>query len=166
MNKTVYDFEALEFNGKKKSLRDYQGKVLLIVNTASKCFFTKQFKSLENLYRKYQDLGFEILAFPSNDFRNQEPLTGRTLETFCRINQQVSFPVFKRIHVVGEFVDPLYQYLAKIQENGKVASTPKWNFHKYLINKNGEVVDFFYSTTSPMSKKIHNRIEKLLANSI
>ncbi|MDM1047243.1 glutathione peroxidase [Sphingobacterium hotanense] len=164
MRATVYDFNALEFNGQKKSLKDFEGKVLLIVNTASKCFFTKQFKSLENLYKKYRDLGFEILAFPSNDFRNQEPLTGRTLETFCRVNQQVSFPVFKRIHVVGEFTDPLYRYLSDESANGKVGTVPFWNFHKYLVNRQGEVVDHFYSITSPMSKKVHSRIEELLTN--
>lgn len=162
MNKTIYDFTALEFNGQKKSLRDFEGKVVLVVNTASKCFFNKQFKTLERLYRKYNELGFEILAFPSNDFRKQEPLTGRTLETYCRIGQQVSFPVFKRIHVKGEFTDPLYQYLSDSKLNGQIDSVPLWNFHKYLINRKGEVVDYFYSITSPMSKKVHNRIEELL----
>ncbi|MGJ1204527.1 glutathione peroxidase [Sphingobacterium lactis] len=162
MNKTVYDYEVLEFSGHKKSLRDFEGKVLLIVNTASRCFFNKQFKSLENLYKRYREQGLEILAFPSNDFRNQEPLTGRTLETYCRVNRQISFPVFKRIHVKGEFTDPLYRYLTDIKENGKVGTVPFWNFHKYLVNKKGEVVDHFYSMTSPMSKKVHNRIEQLL----
>lgn len=163
MNKTIYDFTALEFSGQKKSLRDFEGKVILVVNTASKCFFNKQFKTLENLYRKYQQMGFEILAFPSNDFREQEPLTGRTLETYCRVRQQISFPVFKRIHVKGEFTDPIYQYLSDSKQNGVVDSVPLWNFHKYLINRKGEVVDYFYSITSPMSKKVHNRIEELLA---
>lgn len=164
MNNTVYDFHALDFNGRKKSLRDFHGKVLLIVNTASQCFFRRQFKGLESLYRRYRELGFEILAFPSNDFRNQEPLTGRNLETYCRVNQQLSFPVFKRIHVVGEYTDPLYRYLSDIQVNGKVGAAPMWNFHKYLVNKRGEVVDHFYSLTSPMSKKLHNRIEALLSD--
>ena len=164
MSKTVYDYDALEFSGQKRSLRDFEGKVLLIVNTASNCFFSRQFRTLENLYKKYKELGFEVLAFPSNDFRNQEPLTGRTLETYCRINMQVTFPVFKRIHVKGEFTDPLYRYLTNIEENGKIGTIPKWNFHKYLINKKGEVVDHFYSLTSPMSKKVHNRIEELLGD--
>ncbi|MEI5984687.1 UNVERIFIED_CONTAM: Glutathione peroxidase [Trichonephila clavipes] len=163
MNKTIYDFSALEFSGNKRSLRDFEGKVVLIVNTASKCFFNKQFETLESLYRKYKQLGFEVLAFPSNDFRKQEPLTGRTLETYCRIAKQVSFPVFKRIHVRGEFTDPLYQYLSNSNINGKVDSVPLWNFHKYLVNRKGEVVDYFYSLTSPMSKKVHNRIEELLS---
>lgn len=162
MKATIYDFDALDFNGRKKSLRDFRGKVLLIVNTASQCFFSRQFKSLEHLYRRYQEMGFEILAFPSNSFSNQEPLTGRNLETYCRVNQQVSFPVFKRIHVVGKYTDPIYKYLSDIQQNGRIGKAPLWNFHKYLINKEGEVVDHFYSLTSPMSKKVHNRIEALL----
>jgi len=160
--KTIYDFEVLQFDGQMKSLQDFKGKVLLVVNTASKCFFTKQFKTLEKLYQQYKDRGFEILAFPSNNFGRQEPLTGSTLEIFCRVNQQVNFPVFKRSHVVGEFVSPLYNYLSHKAQNGQVDSIPKWNFHKYLINKQGQVVDFYYPLTSPLSSKIKNRIEHLL----
>lgn len=160
--KTIYNFDALQFNGKKKSLADFEGKVLLIVNTASQCLFTRQFKSLEKLYQKYKERGFEILAFPSNNFRNQEPLTGSTLETFCRINQQVSFPIFKRSHVIGEYTTPLYNFLSNKSENGRINSKPSWNFHKYLINRHGEVVDFFYPITSPLSGKICRNIERLL----
>lgn len=160
---TVYDFHALQFNDEKKSLQDYSGKVLLIVNTASQCFFTKQFKNLEQLYQRYKDQGFEILAFPSNDFRGQEPMTGRQLETFCRIQQQVTFPVFRRIHVVGEYCDPLYRFLSDSKLNGNVNKKPLWNFHKYLINKNGEVVDFYYSTTNPTAQRVMTKIEQLLA---
>lgn len=161
--KTIYDFDALQFNGTMKSLGDFEGKVLLVVNTASQCFFTRQFKSLEKLYQKYKEMGFEILAFPSNNFRNQEPLTGSTLETFCRINQQVSFPVFKRSHVIGAYTTPLYNFLSNKTENGHINSKPSWNFHKYLINRQGEVVDFYYPTTSPLSGKICRNIERLLA---
>lgn len=160
---TVYDFHGLQFNGEKKPLLDYAGKVLLIVNTASKCVFTKQFKSLEQLYQQYKDQGFEVLAFPSNDFRGQEPMTGLQLETFCRIQQQVTFPVFKRIHVVGDYCDPLFLYLSDQKSNGRVKVKPLWNFHKYLINRRGEVVDYFYSFTSPQSKKITKSIARLLA---
>lgn len=163
MMKTVYDFEALQFNGQQKSLADYQGKVLLIVNTASQCLFTRQFKTLEKLYQTYKDQGFEILAFPSNNFRNQEPLTGSTLETFCKINQQAHFPVFKRTHVIGEYTAPLFKYLSNKSENGNIDSKPVWNFHKYLINKEGKVVDFYYPTTSPIGNKIKKRVEQLLA---
>lgn len=165
MQQTVYDFSALDFNMNKVSLSDYKGKVLLIVNTASKCFFSKQFKSLESLYKKYKDQGFEILAFPSHSFGNQEPLTGRTLEIYCRVNQQVTFPVFKRIHVIGEYTDPLYRFLSDRKQNGAVNAAPKWNFHKYLINRQGGVEDFYYSTTSPLSGKIRNKIEALLSES-
>lgn len=163
MQKTIYDFSALDFNMKTVPLSIFEGKVLLIVNTASKCFFSKQFKTLEQLYKKYKDQGFEILAFPSHSFRNQEPLTGRTLEIYCRVNQQVTFPVFKRIHVVGEYTDPLYRFLSDKKQNGILDSIPKWNFHKYLINKQGGVEDFYYSMTSPMSSKICNKIETLLS---
>lgn len=162
MERTVYDFSALDFNMKTVPLRLYEGKVLLIVNTASKCFFAKQFKSLELLYRTYRDQGFEILAFPSNSFQNQEPLTGRTLEIYCRVNQQVTFPVFKRIHVVGKYTDPLYRFLSDRTQNGRVNSVPKWNFHKYLVDRQGRVVDFFYPTTSPLSSRMRNKIEALL----
>lgn len=160
---TVYQFNGLQFNGEKKSLEDFSGKVLLIVNTASQCFFTKQFQSLERLYQKYKDSGFEILAFPSNDFRGQEPMTGRQLETFCRVHEQVTFPVFKRIHVVGEHCDPLFRFLSDRSENGQVGVKPIWNFHKYLIDKEGKVVDFFYSFTSPQSNRVMTKIEQLIA---
>ena len=159
---TIYDFQALQFNGHKKSLQDYSGKVLLIVNTASRCVFTSQYKSLEALYQKYKDRGFEILAFPSNDFHGQEPMTGLQLETYCRIQQQVTFSIFKRIHVIGDYCDPLYRFLADSNQNGHVNGKPLWNFHKYLINSQGEVVDYFYSTTSPIAGRLQKRIEDLL----
>ncbi|WP_140938383.1 glutathione peroxidase [Sphingobacterium lumbrici] len=161
--KTIYDYKVLEFSGNEKSLLDYTGKVVLIVNTASRCYFRKQFKTLEKLYLKYKDQGFEILAFPSNDFLNQEPRTGLNLETYCRLNQQISFPVFKRIHVKGDYVHPLYKFLQTKELNGNVNVKPCWNFHKYLINKNGEVVDYYYSFTSPLSSNIQNHIEQLLS---
>jgi len=160
---SIYDFKVLEFSGKERSLGDFEGKVVLIVNTASECFFTKQYKTLEVLYNKYRDQGLEILAFPSNNFNNQEPRTGVNLETFCRLKQQVTFPVFKRIHVKGDYTHPLYDYLSKKELNGVVGSKPIWNFHKYLVNKKGEVVDFYYPFTSPTSTKIENRIKQLLA---
>lgn len=161
-NKTVYQFNALQFSGVEKSLKDYEGKVLLIVNTASGCYFRRQFKNLERIYQQYKDQGFEILAFPSNDFRNQEPRTGHNLETYCRIQERITFPVFKRIHVRGEYIHPLYSFLSDIQQNGQVDSKPVWNFHKYLINKKGEVVDFYYPFTSPKSSKLTAKIEELL----
>lgn len=163
MRDTIYNYKVLEFSGNERSLKDFEGKVVLIVNTASGCFFNRQFKTLEKLYNKYKDQGFEILAFPSNDFRNQEPRTGHNLEIYCRIQQRVTFPVFKRIHVKGDFIHPLYNYLTNKEQNGTVDTKPLWNFHKYLVDKNGQVVDFYYTFTSPSSNKIHSRIEELLA---
>lgn len=162
MTRRLYDYTAIEILGKERSLKDYEGKVVLIVNTASKSFFAKQYESLEKLYAKYKDQGLEILAFACNDFNNQEPRTGINLEIFCRVNQQVTFPVFRRVHVVGEFIDPLYDFLSKKELNGCVESKPLWNFHKYLIDKEGKVVDFYYPFTSPLSAKIESRIQQLL----
>ncbi|MFZ4862827.1 glutathione peroxidase [Sphingobacterium sp. Mn56C] len=162
MKKTIYDYKALEFSGQERSLEDFAGKVVLIVNTASSCYFRRQFKSLEKLYQEFKAEGLEILAFPSNDFFEQEPRTGRNLETYCRLQEQVTFPVFKRIHVKGEYIHPLYSYLSQREHNGSIDSKPLWNFHKYLVNKNGEVVDYFYTPTSPLSDKIKTRIRSLL----
>lgn len=161
-NTTVYDFSVKEFSGNEKSLVDYKGKVLLIVNTASQCYFRKQFKSLELLYNKFKDKGFEILAFPSNDFANQEPRTGSNLETYCRVQEKVSFPVFQRVHVRGDDMDPLFRYLSTKSFNHKFNRAPVWNFHKYLIDKNGKVIDFYFPFTSPLSKKVCNQIEFLI----
>lgn len=162
MKNNIYDFNVLEFSGQSKSLEDFAGKVVLIVNTASRCYFRKQFKNLEKLYQEYKDQGFEILAFPSNDFLNQEPRTGRNLEIYCRVKERITFPVFKRIHVKGDYTDPLYKYLSSKEINGVVDSKPLWNFHKYLIDKNGQVVDFYFPFTSPTSDKIKDRIQELL----
>lgn len=162
MNNSIYDFKVLDFSGEYRSLSEYKGKVLLIVNTASGCYFKKQFAPLEKLYQRYKDLGFEILAFPSNDFANQEPRTGYNLETYCRIEEGVTFPVFKRIHVKGEFIDPLYKFLSQKSQNGVLNSVPRWNFHKYLIDQDGNLVDFYYSFTSPLSNSITKRIDSLL----
>jgi len=161
-NKTIYQFKALQFSGIEKSLSDFDGKVLLIVNTASRCFFRRQFKSLEFIYQKYKDQGFEILAFPSHSFGNQEPRTGHNLETYCRIQARISFPIFKRIYVKGTYIHPLYAFLSDSRQNGHVDSKPVWNFHKYLINRKGEVVDYYYPFTSPKSPALMSKIEELL----
>ncbi|TDQ77260.1 glutathione peroxidase [Sphingobacterium yanglingense] len=162
MENNIYNFKALEFSGKERSLEDFAGKVVLIVNTASGCYFRKQFKTLEQLYGKFKDQGFEILAFPSNDFNNQEPRTGLNLETYCKIKERVTFPVFKRIHVKGDYIHPLYNFLSKKELNGVLDSKPLWNFHKFLVDREGRVVDFYYSLTSPMSARVQRRIRDLL----
>ncbi|MFT5071521.1 MAG: glutathione peroxidase [Chitinophagales bacterium] len=160
---TVHDIEVKEISGKSKDLGDYEGKVLLIVNTASKCGFTPQFGDLEELYQDYKDKDFEILGFPSNQFQDQEPLEGEALNEFCQINYGVTFKIFDKVEVKGENASPLFQYLSNKDLNGELNSTPKWNFHKFLVNKEGKVVDYFYTVTNPNSKKVRRAIDKLLA---
>lgn len=160
---TVHNFTVKEINGTSKKLSDYKGKVLLIVNTASKCGFTKQFADLEQLYQDYKDKDFEILGFPSNQFQGQEPLEGNAITEFCQLNYGVSFKMFDKVDVKGETAIPLYQYLSSKKQNRTFNSTPKWNFHKFLVDKNGKVVDYFYTITNPNSKKVRKAIDKLLA---
>lgn len=160
---SVHDAVVKEISGNEKTLSQYRGKVLLIVNTASKCGFTPQFKDLEALYQAYKDKDFEILGFPSNQFQNQEPLEGEQLSEFCELNYGVTFKIFDKIDVKGDSADPLFQYLSNKDLNGQVNSTPKWNFHKYLVNKEGKVVDYFYTFTNPNSNKVRKAIDKLLA---
>lgn len=159
---SVFQFNVKDVDNKEISLSNYQGKVLLIVNTASECGFTPQYEELEKLYQMFKNKGFEVLAFPSNDFGGQEPLNGKELQHFCSLNYHTTFPVFNKIHVKGPQIHPLYKFLSNKQENGVVDVSPKWNFHKYLIDKNGKVVDYYLSTTSPTSSKIKNAIESLL----
>ncbi len=135
----------------------YQGKVVLMVNTASKCGFTGQYEGLEALYDKYRDRGLVVLGFPSNDFGNQEPGSEEQIQQFCRLTYSVEFPMFEKVHVKKGNASPLYQYLA-----AQTGAYPKWNFYKYLINREGEVIDYFSSITSPESKKLVTAIENLL----
>ena len=160
--KSVYQFTVQRLNGTETNLLDYKGKVLLIVNTASEGGFTPQLKDLEKLYKDHEGDDFEILAFPSNDFGGQEPLEGAAISTFCEVNFGVSFPVFDKIRVRGEYAHPLYKFLSDKKLNGSVGASPRWNFHKYLINKEGEIVDFFYPFTKPSSSRIKKKINKLL----
>ena len=160
--KSVYQFTVQKLNGEQLSLGIYEGKVLLVVNIASECGFTPQLKDLENLRKDYEAEDFEILAFPSNDFGGQEPLEGFALGDFCEKNYGVSFPVFEKIRVRGDYAHPLYKFLADKKVNGNVGASPRWNFHKYLINTRGETVDFFYPFTKPNSSRIKKRINKLL----
>lgn len=159
---SIHQFSVKKADGDIVSLKDYQGKVLLIVNTASKCGFTPQLESLTKLYKEYKEKGLEILAFPSNDFANQEPLDGEAIQQFCVLNYQASYTIFDKIHVKGNKAHELYQFLSDKTKNGKVSSSPKWNFHKYLVNKKGEVVDYYYSTTNPEAKRVKKAIDRLL----
>ena len=160
--KSVHQFDVQQMNGELVSLKKFENKVLLIVNTATDCGFTPQLKELENLRRDLDDQDFEILAFPSNDFGGQEPLDGQAITDFCQVNYGVSFPVFDKIRVRGAYADPLFKFLCDKKKNGHVSSSPRWNFHKYLVNRKGEVVDFFYPFTKPSSAKVKKGILKHL----
>lgn len=160
--KNIYAFEAETQKGEKVKLDKYKGKVLLIVNTASECGFTPQFKDLEELRKEFDSQKFEILAFPSNDFGQQEPLNDEAIGKFCAINYHTHFTIFKKTRVRGDYAAPLFKFLSDKKLNGNVNSSPRWNFHKYLVNSKGEVVDYFYSFTKPNSSKIKKKIQKLL----
>ena len=159
---TVYQFTVNDLYGKAISLDQYKGKVLLIVNTASECGLTPQLKGLEAIYQEYKDRGLVVLGFPSNDFGGQEPLNGEAIGEFCSKNYGVSFPLFEKVVVKGKDACPLFQFLGDRERNGKVSAKPMWNFHKYLIDREGHMFDYFASTTGPESDKIRQAIESLL----
>jgi glutathione peroxidase len=159
---TVHDFQVKDLEGHQVSLSNYKGKVLLIVNTASKCGFTPQLEEMEAVYKEFKNEGFEVLAFPSNDFNDQEPLEGAAIRQFCVTKYEAEYPIFDKIHVKGENADPLFKFLSDKKQNGVLSSVPKWNFHKYLVDKNGKVVDYYYSITKPNAEKVKKAIKKLL----
>ncbi len=161
MKKTVYDFKATTNNGKEVLLSYYREKVLLIVNTASNCGFTKQYSALQTIYEKYKDKGFEILAFPCNQFANQEPGSDAEISQFCKSNYGVTFPLFSKILVRGKNAHPLFQFLVNQKPGLLNAKTIRWNFTKFLINKSGIPVKRYTPSTQP--QKIIPDIEKLLA---
>jgi len=145
----VYDFEVNRLNGDPVKLGEYRGKVLLIVNTASKCGFTPQYSGLEKLYAKFNPRGLEILGFPCNQFGKQEPGGSEAIAEFCSVNYGVTFPMFEKIEVNGKDAHPLYRYL-KGEARGVLGSEPiKWNFTKFLVNRDGEVVERYGSATKP-----------------
>ena len=160
---TVHNFKVKDIAGKKVALEDYKGKVLLIVNTASECGLTPQFSDLEEITKDYKGKDFAVLGFPSNQFGGQEPLNGAKISEFCEINYGVTFKIFDKVEVKGDDAIPLFKYLSKKSENGNYSSSPKWNFHKYLVNKNGEAVDYFLPITKANGSKVRKSIDKLLA---
>ena len=159
MSKILYDFSVNDDGNNVVSLDKYRGKALLIVNTASKCGFTPQYDGLEELQKKFEDRDFSVLAFPCNQFGNQEPGTNEEIQEFCSINFQTSFPVMGKIDVIGKNAHPFYQWARKSYGLGAI---PKWNFHKIVIDKNGVVINTFASFTKPTSKKMIKVIEKAI----
>lgn len=159
VEKTAYDFSFESLTGDAMPLSAYKGKVLLVVNTASKCGFTAQYKDLEALYEKYKDRGLVVIGVPSNDFGAQEPGSAAEIKKFCELNYGVTFPMTSKYAVTGEDAHPFYKYAYEVLGFG---SASKWNFHKLLVGRDGKPVDYFGSMTKPDSDKITKAIEKLL----
>lgn len=155
----VHSFTVTTIDGKSRSLADYRGRALLIVNTASRCGFTKQYATLETLYDTYKARGFEVLAFPANDFMGQEPGTNEEIQKFCTTKYSTSFPLFAKVKVKGDGMVPLYRYLTK--DSGYPGDIP-WNFTKFLVDANGQVVARFDPRTAPDSPELVAALEKVL----
>ncbi len=157
---TIYDFSAEKLEGGEQALSDYQGKVLLIVNTASKCGFTPQFDGLEKVFQKYQAQGLVVLGFPCNQFGGQDPGNNSEIGEFCQRNYGVSFPMFAKIDVNGGDAHPIYKFLTKEAKGILGTEAIKWNFTKFLVGRDGNVIDRFASTTKPedMAKDIEKAL--------
>lgn len=158
---TIYDFETETISGQSNSLEEYQGKVLLIVNTASKCGFTPQFEGLEQLYTDFKEKGLEILGFPCNQFGKQDPGNNGEIQEFCQMNYGVSFPMHAKIDVNGNDAHPLYAHLKSAAPGVLGSKNIKWNFTKFLVNKQGKVIERFAPTTKP--SQLVDAIEKALS---
>jgi glutathione peroxidase len=158
---SIYDFKVAKSNGEETTLADYKNQVLLIVNTASKCGFTPQFEELQGLYEEYCEKGLAVLGFPSDQFMNQEFDDQEEIIEFCQMNYGVSFPMFKKTDVKGKDAHPLFKFLTK-EKKGVLLSDIKWNFTKFLVDRNGEVYERYSPQTSP--RKIESDIQKLLGS--
>lgn len=160
--KTVYDFEMISIDGQKVPLSQYRGKVLVIVNVASKCGLTPQYADLQEFYEQYKDRGVEVLGFPANNFGAQEPGTNSEIKEFCTKNYGVTFPMFAKISVKGDDMHPLYQYLTQKSQNGVIDAPVQWNFQKFIIDKEGKVVTSVEPTTTVTDAKFKAILNKLL----
>lgn len=156
---SFYDLKAQTIDGKEFSFSSLKGKKVMIVNTASRCGYTKQYADLEKLNRKYSSSGLIIIGFPSNDFMNQEPGSNEEIKQFCTLKFGITFQVMAKVIVKGENMNPVYQWLTQKIKNGVMDSEVKWNFQKYLIDENGHLVDVVYSATTPFDPKIVKWIE-------
>ena len=160
LNKNIYDLSVRTMDGENKSLSDYKGKVLLIVNVASKCGYTPQYEGLEAIYEKYKDKGFEILAFPCNDFGEQEPGTNDEIRTFCESKYNVTFTLFDKVNVLGDNKSPLYERLIN---NSEPSGDIGWNFEKFVVSKNGDIIARYKSKIKPDSEDLTAVIESELS---
>jgi glutathione peroxidase len=159
---SLYDFTLPSIDGKPMPLADYKGKVLLLVNVASRCGYTPQYTALEATYEKYKDQGLVILGFPANNFGAQEPGTNAEIKTFCSTKYSVKFPLYAKVSVKGGDQAPLYKFLTSKESNPSVAGDIKWNFTKFLVDRNGKVVQRFEPDITPDSPEVITAIEKLL----
>ncbi|MGE6628366.1 glutathione peroxidase [Bacillus pumilus] len=157
---SIYDIQVKTINGQEKSMADYKGKVLIIVNTASKCGLTPQFKQLQELYDQYHEKGLAILGFPCNQFMNQEPEGEEAIQEFCSLNYGVTFPMFAKVDVNGDNAHPLFKHLTSQAKGVLGTKTVKWNFTKFIVDQNGEVTERFSPKTSP--KELESSIIALL----
>lgn len=155
---SFYDIKLNDINGKQIDLKSFEDKYILFVNVASKCGFTSQYTDLEKLHQQYQN-DLVVIGLPCNQFGGQEPGNAEEIKNFCSSNYGVTFIISEKIEVKGEGMHPLYQWLTQKDLNGKTSSTVKWNFQKYLVNKSGELLNYFYSMTGPLSNKITSLIE-------
>lgn len=159
---TLYDFTMKDINGRETPLSEYQGKVVLVVNVASRCGFTPQYEGLEALYQKYKEKGFVVLGFPANNFLWQEPGTDADIKTFCITKYNVTFPMFSKISVKGKEQHPLYKRLTSKETNPKFGGAISWNFNKFLIARDGSVIGRFGSRETPQSDAIVTAVETAL----
>jgi glutathione peroxidase len=160
--KSIYDFTMNSIDGQPVSLKSYKGKVVLLVNVASKCGFTPQYAGLEKLYEKYKDRGFVIVGVPANNFMQQEPGTNEEIKTFCSRKYNVTFPMMSKVSVLGEDKTPLYRYLTDKNSDPKFAGDIKWNFTKFLFDRNGNPVARFEPAVTPDSTEVQNAVESAL----
>lgn len=160
--KSVYDFTMKDIDGNDVSLSKYKGKIIVIVNTASQCGLVGQLAEIEAFYKKYADKGVVVLGFPANNFLGQEPLKNADIKAFCSKNYGVTFPLFEKISVKGKDIDPLYQYLTSKSENGVIDAPIKWNYQKFIIDKNGKVYSSVAPRTTVNDQEFLQNIEDLL----
>ena len=153
-NLFFYNIKVKTIDGEDFDLSTFKGKKLLVVNVASKCGLTSQYKQLEELNKEYKNQNFTVLAFPSSDFANQEYTDSQKISSFCQKNYGVTFPIFEKVSVKGKYKHSIYQWLTEKNKNGKKNVSVLWNFQKFIIDENGQLVDYFLPTTSPKSKKI------------
>ena len=159
---SIYDFTLKDIDRKEVNLGQYRGKVVLVVNVASRCGFTPQYEGLQKVYTKYKDRGFVILGFPANNFMSQEPGTDEEIKTFCSTKYSVTFPIFSKISVKGDDIHPLYKFLTSKETNPEFGGDIKWNFSKFLVDKSGKIIARFEPAVKPESEPVVQAIEKAL----